>query len=64
LKVLSVAALAEQVVASSGRIVSVPHTVRHLRSVLPACEHTDEELAQLVSMIAIRRGRNLSFIRS
>jgi len=63
-KKISVAALAEQAIASSGkRLISVPTLVSDIRMALPECEHTDEELAQLVSVIAVSRGLNLSFLR-
>ncbi len=64
MKKLSVAALAEQAIASSGkRLISVPTLVSDLRTALPECEHTDEELAHLVSVIAVSKGLNLSFVR-
>ena len=62
-KTNSVAALAEQAIARGGRLVSVPRLVGELRRALPACEHTDDELGQLIAMIAISKGRNLSYLR-
>ena len=61
---ISVAALAEEAIAKGGaRLISVPSLVLDLRKAVPDCEHTDEELAQLVAMIAISKGCNLSFLR-
>ena len=61
---LSVAAFAEQAIASSGRrLISVPALVSDIRTALPDCEHTDEELAHLVAVIAVSRGYDLSFLR-
>lgn len=59
----SVAALAEAAVASAGKVVCVPLVAEALRRALPSCEHTDEELAHIVAVIAVSRGRNLSFVR-
>ena len=63
MKVISVAALAERAITQGGRMISIPRTVSALREALPSCEHTDEELAQLVAIIAVSRGRDLSFVR-
>lgn len=64
MKQVSVAAFAEQIIADSkAGLISVPNVVSDIREHLPHCEHTDEELAQIVSMIAISKGRQLSFIR-
>jgi hypothetical protein len=63
LKANSVAAIAEKAIVGSGRVVSVPRLVRELRRCVPDCEHTDEELAHLVAVIAIAQGRTLSFLR-
>jgi len=62
-KVISVAALAERAVADGGRMISVPRTVSLLREAMPSCEHTDDELAHLVAIIAVSKGRDLSFVR-
>lgn len=43
------------------RLVSVPDMIYNIRREFPQCEHTDAELAELVAVIAIRRGCNLSF---
>lgn len=58
----SVAALAEKAIVGGGRLVSVPRLVGELRA-FPACEHTDDELGQLIAMIALSKGRNLSYLR-
>ena len=55
--------MTEDAVARGGRVISVPRTVSLLREANPAWEHSDEELAQIVAMVAIRMGRDLSFIR-
>lgn len=63
LKKLSVASFAEQIIGDSrARLISVPMVVSGIRERLPDCEHTDQELAQIVSMIALSKGRNLSFM--
>jgi len=63
-KRVSVAAFAEQIIADSkAALISVPNVVSDIREHMPDCEHTDEELAQIVTMIAINKGRQLSFIR-
>lgn len=59
----SVASFAEQfIVGSKTRLISVPVVVSGIRQHLPDCEHTDEELAEIVSMIAINKGYDLSFL--
>lgn len=64
MKKLSVAAFAEQAIASRGtKLISVPALVSEIRAAVPQCEHTDDELAQLISAIAVSQGRNLSFVR-
>lgn len=64
MKKVSVAALVELAIAKGGkRMISVPAMVSQLRQAAPGCEHTDEELRDLVAMIAISKGCNLSFIR-
>ena len=64
MKKISVAAFAEEAIAKGGRrLVSVPATVMQIRKAIPDCEHTDEELAHLVSVIAVSRGCDLSFVR-
>lgn len=61
---VSVAALAEEAIARVGnRLICVPSLVVELRKAVPDCEHTDEELAHLIAMIAISKGCNLSFLR-
>lgn len=61
---ISVAALAEEAIARGGnRLISIPSLVVDLRKAVPDCEHTDEELAQLIATIAISKGCNLSFLR-
>jgi hypothetical protein len=63
-KRVSVAAFAEEAIATRGnRLISVPGLVSEIRSALPDCEHTDDELAQLVSVIAVSKGLSLSFVR-
>jgi hypothetical protein len=63
-KRISVASFAEQIIDSSkAKMISVPQVVAGIREKLPDCEHTDEELSQIVSMIAVNRGRQLSYIR-
>lgn len=60
----SVASFAEKIITGSkSGIISVPSVVTGIRQQLPECEHTDEELAHVVSMIALSKGRNLSFVR-
>ncbi len=64
MKRTSVAAFAEQAIAhSANRLISVPSLVSSIRQAMPACEHTDDELAHLVSVIAVSKGLSLSFIR-
>lgn len=64
MKRVSVATLAEEAIARDGnRLISVSSLVLDLRKAVPDCEHTDEELAHLVAMIAISKGCNLSFRR-
>lgn len=61
----SVARLVEWSLTSKGkRVVSIPDIVHSIRASLPACEHTDEELAELIAAIAVRRGCDVSFKRS
>jgi hypothetical protein len=63
-KHVSVASFAEQIIAGSRtRLISVPNVVSGIREKLPDCEHTDDELAQIVAMIAVSRGCQLSFVR-
>jgi hypothetical protein len=63
-KRVSVAAFAEKAITSwGGGMISVPGLVSEIRKALPECEHTDDELAQLVSVIAVSKGRSLSFMR-
>lgn len=64
MKKMSVAAFAEQAITRGGRnMISVPALVGDIRTAVPDCEHTDDELAHLVTVIAISRGCNLSFVR-
>lgn len=64
-KRISVASFAEQAIAESrSRLISVPNVVAGIRERIPGCEHTDEELAHIVSMIAINRGCQLSYVRA
>lgn len=60
----SVASFAEQIITGSkSRLISVHTVVSGIRDQLPECEHTDEELAHVVSMIALSKGCDLSFLR-
>lgn len=64
MKKLSVATFAEQAIArAETRLISVPALVSEIRAAVPECEHTDDELAHLISVIAVSRGLNLSFVR-
>ncbi|MEO3385610.1 hypothetical protein [Mesorhizobium sp. CAU 1741] len=64
MKNTSVAAFVEQAIAKRGkRLISVPALVSELRSAKPDCEHTDDELSHLITVIAISKGCNLSFMR-
>ncbi len=61
---ISVAAFVEQAIARGGkRLISVPNMVSELRLAKPDCEHTDDELAHLITVIAINKGCDLSFMR-
>ncbi len=59
----SLAEIAEAFVLSRqvGSVVSVADGVKHCRRLAPACDHTDEELGEMIATLAIRHGRNLSF---
>lgn len=60
----SVSATAEAYVLarkSSSLPLSTASAVAHLRDVFPGCEHTDEELVQLVAISAIRHGCRVAF---
>lgn len=46
---------------SSSLPLSTTAAVAHLREVVPDCEHTDEELVQLVAISAIRHGGRVAF---
>lgn len=62
---MSVAELIEQtVLKGSGRVVSTADLIFLVREMLPACEHSDEELAQLIAAIAIQHGCNVAFCMS
>lgn len=64
MKKLSVAAFAEELITTGGkRLISVPGMVETLRTTYPECEHNDDELRQLVSMIAVSKGCDLAFNR-
>ncbi len=59
---ISAAALVEELVSTGkGRVVSVPDTIHSIRNAIRECEHTDEELAQLIAAIAIYRGCSVAF---
>lgn len=63
MKTVSVAAIVEEAIGRGGkRLISVPAMITRLRDAVPDCEHTDDELAHLVSIIAISKGCDLSFV--
>ncbi|MBP0438136.1 hypothetical protein [Tianweitania sediminis] len=41
--------------------LSTRAAVEHLKITVPECEHTDDELVQLVAISAVRHGRALAF---
>jgi len=45
----------------SSRPLSTAAAVEHLKQTVAHCEHTDQELVQLVAIGAIRHGRTLAF---
>jgi hypothetical protein len=47
--------------AESSLPVSTKAAVQHLKEVVPHCEHTDDELVQLVAISAVRHGRGIAF---
>lgn len=61
----SVAEAAETFVLSrrAGAMISLRDGVRECRRLRPDCEHTDDELAEIVAALAIRHRRNLAFDR-
>lgn len=61
---VSVASFIEDnIIGTSRKIVSTSDMIHAVRSAFPACEHTNDELAQLIAMLAIRMGRNVNFNR-
>jgi hypothetical protein len=59
---ISAAELVEQVVLEGkGRVISTSDLTFAIREAIPDCEHTDDELAQLIAAIAIQHGCNVSF---
>lgn len=63
-KKLSVAAFAEQAIGKrERRLIVVPALISNIRQAIPDCEHTDDELAQLISVIAVTRSCSLSYMR-
>lgn len=65
MKKVSVAAFAEKTIAKgSRRLIVVPALISDIRRTIPDCEHTDDELAQLISVIAVSKSCNLSFARA
>jgi hypothetical protein len=61
---VSVASFIEDnITGTSRKIVSTSEMIHAVRSAFPACEHTNDELAQLIAMLAIRMGRNVNFNR-
>jgi hypothetical protein len=63
-KRLSVAAFTEQAIRRGDkRLIVVPELISDIRRTIPDCEHTDEELAQLISVIAVSRSCSLSFMK-
>lgn len=58
----SVAGMIEQAItAGRKRVIRIPDIIYDVRRKIPACEHTDEELAALVASIAVMKGCDLSF---
>lgn len=59
----SVAEIVDLFVASrlSKHIVSTGDAIRSIRYLVPACEHTDRELADLVALCAMRRRCDVAF---
>jgi len=41
--------------------ISTGYALRAIRTVLPGCELSDRQLAELVAATAIRKGRNVAF---
>jgi len=59
---ISAAELVEQLVSEGkGRIISVADAIYSIRKAIRDCEHTDEELGQLIAAIAIHHGCNVAF---
>ena len=59
---LSAAELVERLATGGGkRVISVPDTIFSIRRDCPTCEHTDDELKQLIATIAISNRCDLSF---
>lgn len=60
----SVSAVAEAYILSrrsSSRPLSTKAAVLHLREMIADCEHTDEELVQLIAINAVRHRCSLAF---
>lgn len=59
---ISAAELVEHaVLEGKGRVVSTSDLIFSIRRTIPDCEHTDNELTQLIAAIAIQHGCNVSF---
>ena len=57
-------AVAEAYVLSrqtASRPLSTAAAVDHVRQTVADCEHTDEELVQLIAISAVRHGRTIAF---
>jgi hypothetical protein len=59
----SIAEVAQSYVSSRQRksIVSTADAIWTIRYTVPHCEHTDEELADIVASLAISQGRDVVF---
>lgn len=59
----TVAEIVDSFVSSglSKHIISTGEAIRSIRYLVPRCEHTDRELADLVALYAMRRGCDVAF---
>jgi len=59
----SVAEAADAFVASRHprSTISTSAGIKAVRHLMPACEHTDDELAEIVAALAVRQRRNIVF---
>lgn len=63
MKPVSIASFAENLIVSGGRLVHVHRIVSQVRDRFPRCDHTDDELGQLVAVIAVSKGKDLAFVK-